>query len=318
MVEEFYFGEETPPTEPVRRETLSNARLDMIIDRVLRTTFTEFTTIISTDDIRQLCETTTNVLKTQSSLVEIQPPLVVCGDIHGQFSDLKRIFAVEGLPSDKKYMFLGDIVDRGRQNLETAVLLLAYKARYPDKFMLLRGNHETSNINKNYGFYGEIARRYGPQHAQPIWTIFNDTFAWLPYLGLIGKKFLCMHGGIALAMQSLQQLRQLRRPLTEPPNPSLELDILWADPQPGLRGQRPSPRGASHQFGEDVVATVCQQLGVDMIIRAHQCIPSGTEYFASNRLLTIFSAPGYVGRNSGATMRVDANFVCSFNFFPAV
>uniref|UniRef100_A0A914IB18 Serine/threonine-protein phosphatase n=1 Tax=Globodera rostochiensis TaxID=31243 RepID=A0A914IB18_GLORO len=94
-------------------------------------------------------------------------------------------------PSNKKYVFLGDFVDRGRQSLETAMLLLAYKARYPDKFTILRGNHETSAINRNYGFYREIAQRYGPRQAKSIWTIFNDTFAWLPYLGLIGKKFLC-------------------------------------------------------------------------------------------------------------------------------
>uniref|UniRef100_A0A183CSN6 Metallophos domain-containing protein n=1 Tax=Globodera pallida TaxID=36090 RepID=A0A183CSN6_GLOPA len=107
--------------------------------------------------------------------------------------------------------------------------------------------------------------RYGRQHAQSIWKVFNDIFGWLPYLGLIGNKFLCMHGGIALTMRSMQQLRQLRRPLTEPPNPSLELNILWADPNVGLKGERPSPRGVSHQFGEDVVAKVCRRLGVDMI-----------------------------------------------------
>uniref|UniRef100_A0A914I8W1 protein-serine/threonine phosphatase n=1 Tax=Globodera rostochiensis TaxID=31243 RepID=A0A914I8W1_GLORO len=79
-----------------------------------------------------------------------------------------------------------------------------------------------------------------------------------------------MHGGIALTMRSLQQLQQLRRPLTEPSNPSLELDILWADPHVGHKGERPSPRGVSHQFGEDIVAKVCRRLGVDMIIRGHQ------------------------------------------------
>uniref|UniRef100_A0A914HTA2 Serine/threonine-protein phosphatase n=1 Tax=Globodera rostochiensis TaxID=31243 RepID=A0A914HTA2_GLORO len=295
--------------------TLSNSQLDAIIEKVLRISFEEFTSNVGPDDVRLLCETTSKVLREQPSLVEIQPPVVVCGDIHGQFADLKRIFAMDGFPSDKKYVFLGDYVDRGRQSLETAVLLFAYKARYPENIVLLRGNHECSNINRNYGFYGEIARRYGPQHSQPIWLLFNQTFAWLPYVGLIGKKFLCMHGGLSLSMESLQQLRELRRPMFDPPKPSLELDILWADPKPGIQGVRQSPRGAGVQFGEDVVDSVCQMLEVDLIVRAHQCIPNGTEYFASNRLLTIFSAPGYVRRNVSATMSVDENFLCSFRYF---
>uniref|UniRef100_A0A914H4B7 Serine/threonine-protein phosphatase n=1 Tax=Globodera rostochiensis TaxID=31243 RepID=A0A914H4B7_GLORO len=313
MVEEYYAT--ATSSVSVRRRPLSNRRLDAIIEKVLRMSFEEFTRNVSMDEIRHVCETTTNVLREQPVLVEILPPVVVCGDIHGQFSDLKTIFTRIGHPPDKKYIFLGDIVDRGSQNLETAVLLLCYKARFPDRFILLRGNHECSRINRNYGFLGEIKSRYGQQNAHEIWMLFNDTFAWLPYTALIGGRILCMHGGLCSSMNSLQQFRELRRPMLDPPNPSLELDVLWADPQPGLRGVRPSPRKAGVLFGEDVVVKLCQLLGLDLIVRAHQCVANGFEYFASRKLLTIFSAPGYSRRNTGATLTIDVNFRRSFEFF---
>lgn len=116
-------------------------------------------------DLRQLCDATMDVFRQQQTLVRIQPPVNVCGDIHGQFTDLLRIFSTLGPPPEKKYLFLGDYVDRGPQSLETVVLLFCYKVnlerqknygavisffkvKYPESVTLLRGNHECSNINR--------------------------------------------------------------------------------------------------------------------------------------------------------------------------
>ncbi|VDM83399.1 unnamed protein product [Strongylus vulgaris] len=148
-------------------------------------------------------------------------------ELQNQMKDTKG-----GFPPLSNYLFLGDYVDRGKQNLEVILLVLAYKLRYPKNFFILRGNHECANVNRTYGFYDECMRRY---QSQRMWQSFQDTFCVLPLTALVGDKILCMHGGLSPHLESLDQLRTLPRP-TDATGNTLEMDLLWADPVIGLSG----------------------------------------------------------------------------------
>jgi serine/threonine-protein phosphatase PP1 catalytic subunit len=106
-------------------------------------------------EIRGLCLKSREIFLSQPMLLELEAPIKICGDVHGQFSDLIKLFEYGGFPGDTNYLFLGDYVDRGKQSIECICLLLAYKIKHPENFFLLRGNHECSSINRIYGFYDE-------------------------------------------------------------------------------------------------------------------------------------------------------------------
>ncbi|CAK9140058.1 unnamed protein product [Ilex paraguariensis] len=231
------------------------------------------------------------------------------GDIHGQYSDLLRLFEYGGFPPDSNYLFLGDYVDRGKQGLETICLLLAYKIKYPGNFFLLRGNHECASVNRIYGFYDECKRRFNVR----LWRVFTDCFNCLPVAALIDEKILCMHGGLSPDLHNLDQIRNLPHP-TDVPETGLLCDLLWSDPSKDVKEWGMNDRGVSYTFGADKVTEFLQKHDLDLICRAHQVVENGYDFFADRQLVTIFSAPNYCGEfdNAGALMSVDETLMCSF------
>ncbi|EWM23915.1 serine threonine-protein phosphatase pp1 [Nannochloropsis gaditana] len=182
-------------------------------------------------EIRMLCNKSKDVFMEQSMLLELEAPIKICGDIHGQYYDLLRLFEYGGFPPNANYLFLGDYVDRGKQSLETICLLLAYKIKYPENFFILRGNHECASINRIYGFYDECKRRYNIK----LWKTFTDCFNCLPIAAVIDEKIFCMHGGLSPELTSLEEIKDIMRP-TDVPDTGLLCDLLWADPDKDIMG----------------------------------------------------------------------------------
>lgn len=264
---------------------------------------------ITENEIKLLCTRARPVLLEQPMLLELEAPIKICGDIHGQFNDLLRLFEYGGFPPTANYLFLGDYVDRGKQSIETICLLLAYKIQYPENFFILRGNHESAGINRIYGFYDECKRRYSIK----LWKVFSDVFNCLPASALIDEKILCMHGGLSPELQSLQQITNLERPC-DVPDIGLLCDLLWSDPDGSVTGWGENDRGVSFVFGTDIVSNFLQNQDLDLIVRAHQVVEDGYEFFAGRQLVTLFSAPNYCGEfdNAGGMISVDEDLMCSF------
>ena len=260
------------------------------------------------EEIKFLIEKSVQIIKEQKMLVDLEAPLHVCGDIHGQYYDLLRIFEHCGYQGEYNYLFLVDYVDRGKQSLETVCLLLAYKIKYPTKVTLLRGNHESSVTNRIYGFYDECKRRYNVR----IWRSFTDLFNFLPVAAIIDDKILCMHGGLSPELKNLQNIESISRP-TDIPDSGLLCDLLWSDPDKEVLEYDENDRGVSVIFGEKIVEDFNKKNDLDLIIRAHQVVDEGYEFFANRQLITIFSAPNYCGEfdNSAGIMIIDESLTCS-------
>uniref|UniRef100_A0A914YY35 Serine/threonine-protein phosphatase n=1 Tax=Panagrolaimus superbus TaxID=310955 RepID=A0A914YY35_9BILA len=267
------------------------------------------------EEIEELIEISRSVIQQESSMLEIGLPINIVGDIHGQFADLQRIFNAIGYPGPSRYLFLGDYVDRGPQSLECICSLLAYKIAFPNRIYLLRGNHECEVINRAYGFWDELQRRFALGIAMKLYKDFNELFSYLPLSAIIRGRILCMHGGLSPRLSSVADLKRVRVPFSDPPQNSLEQDLLWADPKYDLKGfEFNKLRDVSVQFGEDIVQKTCKKLGLDLIVRAHQVMQNGYGFFANRKLVTVFSAPKYLPEmnNRGAVMKINSQMVISF------
>ncbi len=264
---------------------------------------------IDETEIEFTCEKVTELFICEPNILNLDSPIALIGDIHGQFADLLSLFEFGLYPPESNYLFLGDYVDRGKQSIECISLLFAYKIKYPQNFFLLRGNHESKAINKIYGFYDECKRRY----SIDLWKMFCDCFDYIPIAGLIEDRILCMHGGISPELRSLDQIRDISRP-TEIPENGLVCDLCWSDPEKGIKGWGINERGVSVTFGVDKIREFLDNTNLDIVVRAHQVVEDGYEFFGDKDLVTVFSAPNYCGdfNNSGAIMSVDKNLCCSF------
>ncbi|PHH67495.1 hypothetical protein CDD82_1422 [Ophiocordyceps australis] len=301
----------SPPRELCMMADQHEVDLESIIDRLLevRGSRPGKQVQLLEAEIRYLCTKAREIFISQPILLELEAPIKICGDIHGQYYDLLRLFEYGGFPPEANYLFLGDYVDRGKQSLETICLLLAYKIKYPENFFILRGNHECASINRIYGFYDECKRRYNIK----LWKTFTDCFNCLPIAAIIDEKIFTMHGGLSPDLNSMEQIRRVMRP-TDIPDCGLLCDLLWSDPDKDITGWSENDRGVSFTFGPDVVSRFLQKHDMDLICRAHQVVEDGYEFFSKRQLVTLFSAPNYCGEfdNAGAMMSVDESLLCSF------
>jgi len=247
---------------------------------------------LSEIELKQLCDMVKEILMEESNVQPVNSPVTVCGDIHGQFYDLLELFRKGGEIHATSYIFMGDFVDRGHHSVETLQLLLCYKARYPDKITLLRGNHECRQVTQVYGFYDECFRKYGSANA---WKYCTEVFDYFVLASVIDGRVLCVHGGLSPVISTIDQIRLLERN-QEIPHEGPFCDLMWSDPE-DIETWAVNQRGAGWLFGSKVTSQFNHINNLELICRAHQLVQEGYKYmFPEKNLITVWSAPNYCYR----------------------
>jgi serine/threonine-protein phosphatase PP1 catalytic subunit len=288
--------------------------IDELIERIIRKgeRIAAQDKVFSEEEIVFICEEGQKTLERQPCLIDVSPPVVICGDLQGDFFGLLSIFDRCGYPPLTKYLFLGSYVDRGKRSIDTITLLLLLTIKYPSKVLLLRGNHEVPEINRICGFYDEIKRKYSIR----LWKTFNQVFSYLSLAGLIGNQIFCVHGGLSSELNSISLLRNIRKPVSIGDN-GLTTDILFSSPEHLVGKWSNNNVGVEFNFGELAVEEFVMTNNLKLIVRSKSCVTEGFEYFAGQLLVTIFSSKNHLGvfNNPACVMRVDSGLEHEFITF---
>ncbi|KAE9364885.1 serine/threonine protein phosphatase 2B catalytic subunit [Stipitochalara longipes BDJ] len=275
-----------------------------------------------------IIEEGTKVLKQEPNLLEMDAPITVCGDVHGQYYDLMKLFEVGGDPAETRYLFLGDYVDRGYFSIECVLYLWSLKIWYPNTLWLLRGNHECRHLTDYFTFKLECKHKY----SEKIYEACMESFCALPLAAVMNKQFLCIHGGLSPELHTLDDLKQIDR-FREPPTHGLMCDILWADPLEEFGQEKTSEyfvhnhvRGCSYFFSYPAACNFLEKNNLLSVIRAHEAQDAGYRMYRKTRttgfpsVMTIFSAPNYldVYNNKAAVLKYENNVmnIRQFNCTP--
>ena len=238
---------------------------------------------LSSDEVICLCECAQQVFEAEETLLRLSAPIKIFGDIHGQYSDLMRLFDQYGAPSRETggdinlvdYLFLGDYVDRGKHSLEVICLLLALKVQFPRRIFLVRGNHESPEVNSRDGFLHECVQRLGGREpGVSAWRRLNLLFEWLPMAALVNGCILGVHGGIGESLTSPEQIAAMERPLRMGgTHANLLLDLMWSDPTSSDSvqvGRAPPPLRGPPSAARHLATTLEHASTTDAPPRAHR------------------------------------------------
>nr|XP_022916250.1 uncharacterized protein LOC111426117 [Onthophagus taurus] len=274
-----------------------------------------------------VCEQVQGMIKAEPRLLELQSPIYVMGDLHGNLSDLisfEKVFWHLGpclCPCN--LIFLGDYVDRGAYGLEVITYLVCYKLQTPQKIYLLRGNHEIRDVQRLFSFYGECINKFGNKTGEEVFEAVNKVFDCMPLAATIDRKVFCTHGGIPppYLCPVINAINQIPVPLRCPDQESaLAWELMWNDPVKKSTVNDTTAmelmsndgfatnirRGTAHVFSVEALERFLNANGLSHLIRAHEVAGAGFNIQQKAKLLTVFSSSKYCGgQNEAACILAD-------------
>ena len=309
------------PADPLDAEALSASLADDLFGRLLEPTCP--TPAVSKGLLFRILLGAIDALKAGGSVVDVPLPVgpqrqIIVGDTHGQLQDVLTILLTHGLPSaTNRYIWNGDIADRGPHSCEIFALVLLFQLQSQGSSWITRGNHEARDINERPaamggGFMDEVLDKYDLE----TFELFQLYFKHLPLAVNLGGQILVLHGGLTReAGTTLETIRTVdhRRDIPQAPTTAQEnvlFDITWSDPQEE-DGVSVSRRGDDTiTWGPDVTKAFLAASGLGLLVRSHQVPASGRGYGThhDSKVLTVFSASNYAGAcmNLGAVVIVPA------------
>lgn len=247
--------------------------------------------VLPVASIQKLLTAVERIFASEPNVIKAVAPVHIVGDLHGHLIDLLRVLNKHGYPPAARYIFLGDLIDRGEFSTEVVTLVFALKIAFPTDVFIVRGNHEFAEICQDCGFLEELQKIY---RNCPIFPSFIRVFAQIPFLVVVEGGFVCLHGGVGPACPNVESFSSLKRPIHSFSLKAVS-ELLWSDPAEDYGGFRPSMRGYGQLFGAVGAQSFLHASGMQKIIRGHQCVDNGIQESLNGNVITVFGASNYCG-----------------------
>lgn len=231
--------------------------------------------------------------------------LILVGDLHGDLQTLTIILKKSGFLDDLSsiIVFLGDYGDRGKESVEVYSVILYLKTRYPDRVILMRGNHEGPESMPFYphDLPDQLLIKFG-NASELIYKKLRVLFDLMYHGVLLENSYLILHGGVPTDLRTINDIATANKTNTQ--TRYLE-EILWNDPKE-IEGSQPSARGYGKYFGKDVTEKALKIVNARALIRAHE-VCNGYKVNHDGKVLTLFSCKAPYGNRDAAYLAINQN-----------